>query len=171
MGNTKGENMINFIIYVVIGMIASWLFKLIAGVLELIMIFPFFGRSDEAFERSFQHKPKSFLTVLISKNIIIGLANATMIFMITANFLQMRGGNLWLYIVLSIIWSLFIISFNGAFRGIYFFTSTVTLSLYWLSFGSLAWIIVGFLTFVISVSYYFGKVKVIREQGLINDYI
>src|SRR5690606_20174589 len=100
-----------------------------------------------------------------------GLANAVMIFSITIYFLQRWGGNFWLYVILSCIWSIYIISINSAFPISTLFTSTGTLVLLWFGFGAYAWIITGVLTLLISLPYYFGRINTIQEQGNYERYI
>ncbi|WP_404331586.1 hypothetical protein [Mesobacillus maritimus] len=167
--------MLNFIYYVGIGIISGWLFKYVAAVIEAFFIFGFYGVltgfKGDNFDERVTLFPKKFVFSLVTKNVMIGTLNAIMIFIVTAYFLQETGANLWLYIGLSVIWSLFIQSYHNDFPLMFFMTSTVTLILYWVGFGILATITVPVIVLITSLAYYFGRVEVIMEsQGISNDY-
>jgi hypothetical protein len=159
---------LNFIYFLFTAAISGFIFKLVASLIELISTFGVFGvltgfkvnLIDEGFEKS----PKRTVFVLVGQRVIVGTLNAIMIFVVTAGFLQRTGANFWLYVALSIIWSLFIITYSEYFILISFLTSTVILILFWLGFGSWSYLIVAPLTFLVSLAYYMGRAGVITEE-------
>lgn len=165
------NSIISFVVYLFIATAASWIFKFIAGIIETIIVFPLLGSNSDKQLAKMESRPRFFFTVLTVKNVLIGLANSIMIFMVTATFLERTGENFWFYAVLSVIWSLFIISLNSAFPVMMFTTSTITLVLFWFGFGGVAWIATGLVALVVSLAYYYGKVHVILSQRSYDKYI
>lgn len=159
--------MLAFLGYVAIGGVAGWIFKWIAALVESIFVFGITGLLT-GFKKSIDERmelyPKRFFFVLLLKNVIVGSINATMIYIITFNYLFNVDGNYWLYVIASIFWSFLILGYTPAFTGMYFMTSTVSLILMWVGFSILAPLIIAPITFIISLAYYYGRINVILEE-------
>jgi hypothetical protein len=163
MGSIYGDNMIHFIYYVITGSLAAWIFKITAGIFESIVMSPFGLITGTLPERA-ERNPRLFFTVLAIKNTIISLANATMIYILTVYFLHRFSGNFWLYVIASLIWSLYIVTINAYFPLSTIISSTGTLALYWFGLGYLAWGITGIVALLVSLAYYYGKINALGQQ-------
>jgi hypothetical protein len=160
---------LSFIIYAVLGGIAGSVFLMVASILEVIFLFGLFGvlsGFNGSLTERVESAPKRFVFCLVTKNVITGTLNALMIFTITSEFLQRTGANLWLYIGLSIFWSLLIHGYTNSYHLMYFSTSTITLVLFWYGFGLLSMLFVAPLTLLLGIAYYFGRTSVILESEL-----
>jgi hypothetical protein len=155
--------MLTFFIYIVFGMFASWVFKIVAGLIETVSMASF-GLFSDNLERNIVKHPKKFFTVLIIKNAIIGSVNAYMILYVTAYILMNYDANYWLYVITSIIWSLSIMSYNGITPFVTLFTSTGNLVAIYLSFSYNSFIIFGVIAIVVSISYHFGRINTYKSQ-------
>jgi hypothetical protein len=142
---------------------AGWIFKFLAGLFETILLFPLFGFKPEHMEMVLEKRPRRFITVVILKNVIIGLANSIMIITICSRFVVEYEGNYWLYFSLGVLWSLFILSDKQAFNGVFFWPSTVNFILMWFGFGWISILVIGLLTFFISIAYYYGRIGALQQ--------
>jgi hypothetical protein len=160
-----------FIGFLIVGAISGWIFKLVAAIFESIIIFPLFGFRGQSLGNAFLTKPKRLITVVIFKNVIIGLVNSLMILTVCYRFVVEYEGNYWLYFSLGVLWSLFIITDKSAFSGVFFWPSTVNFVLMWFGFGLISIIVVGLLTFAISLAYYYGRIEMMRQMYQDDDVI
>lgn len=159
--------MLSFLLYAVIGGVAGWIFKWVASLVEIFFIF-FVTGILTGFKGSIEDRmglyPKRFFFVLILKNVVVGSVNALLIYIITFNYMLNVNGNYWLYVIVSIFGSFLILSYTSACRGIYFMTSTISLIVMWLGFSILAPLIIAPITFIISLTYYYGRINLILEE-------
>jgi hypothetical protein len=152
------------VMYLVAAGLASWIFKYAAALVELTFQFVILGiltGFKGSLEDRMYYFPKRFLVSSLAQTIVICTLNAMMIFVVTAYFIT---SGKWLFIALSIIWSLAIHTHIRIFTFVCFMTSTVTLILFWLGFGSWSYLIVAPLTYFISLAYYIGRIEVATEE-------
>lgn len=155
--------MVLFVVFLVSAFFLGWLFRFAAGIFESILIFPLFGLRKGGIERSFETKPKRFITAIIIKNVIIGLSHSIYVLAVIYYFVYTYDGNYWLYFSMGVMWSFYIISYNNAFVGIYFWTSVINYILMWFGFGQFSIPILGVLTLIVSLSYYYGRIGMFRQ--------
>ncbi|OAS19287.1 hypothetical protein [Paenibacillus oryzisoli] len=161
-----------FVGFVFTSAFLGYIFRMLAGLFEGIIIFPLFGFKEESFERAMTRKPKLFLTVVIIKNVIIGLSNSILVLIVCARFVNEFNGNYWIYFCLGLIWSFSILGYNSAFIGVFFWTSFINFILMWFGFGIVSIITVGLLTIFISIAYYYGRIGMYQEtQNEKENYI
>lgn len=155
--------MLLFIGYLIAAGISGYIFRFVAGLFEAVVILPIFGIKNSDISYALLEKPRRFITAIIFKNVIIGLANSIMILRISVKFVVDYNGNYWLYFVLGLFWSFLIIGYNEYFSGIFFFSSTVNFALMWFGFGIYSLLLIGFITFLVGIAYYFGRIGALQQ--------
>lgn len=155
--------MLTFILYLFIAAVISWIFKIVAAIIETISM-SMFGLFADKLEENILTKPKRFFTVLVVKNTFLGLLNSYIILYATVYIFINYNVTHWIYITFALIWSLYILRYSGMTPWIYFFTSTINLGLLFLGFGYLTMFIIGFLTIAVSLPYHFGRINTLISQ-------
>lgn len=160
--------MLTYLFYLFTAMFASWIFTFIASLVEMVFMFVTGLYSIDTASK-IQRRPKTFFSVLILKSSFLGLLNSYMILYVTIGFFLNYDINYWLYVITSVVWSLFILQYSGFNPWIYFFTSTVALVFLWLGFGLIAPIIIGLVSIVVGFAYHFGRINMYLEEYYLGD--
>lgn len=161
--------MLTFIIYIVIAMVASWIFKFVAGIIEVLSM-SFFGLFTDNIEKNIELKPRRFFTVLILKNAIISLLNAFVIMWVTGYMILNYDVNYWLYVIASLIWSLNILTYLSITPMVAFLTCTGTMLCLIFGLGWIGVIILCTLTIIGSLAYHYGRINMYQQQFSQNHF-
>jgi len=153
-----------FVGFLIAAFIAGYIFRLAAALLETLIVMPWIISKSGNIERAMEQRPKTFITAVLLKNVIIGLANSVMILYITVYFVDVYDGNQWLYFSVGVIWSLFIITDQQSFTLVFLWTSTINFILLWFGFGWLGLILVGLITFLVSIAFYYGRIGTLQQM-------
>jgi hypothetical protein len=159
----------DIILYIISAMLIAFIFKFSIGLITSAIAFLFMailGFKEKKIEFFLEKYPKIFITYNVILNVVIGVFYYAIILNITISFIS-KGGNHLVYMILSIIWGISILSGATGFAGILFLTCPVSLIFDYVGIGG----IVGFLwiaVIIASLAYYYGRVDAIKERMIIT---
>jgi hypothetical protein len=155
----------DIILYIISAMIIAFIFKFSIGLITSAIAFLFMailGFKEKKIELVLEKYPKIFITYSVLLNVLIGIFYYAIILTVTISFIS-KGGNHLVYMILSLIWGISILTGATGFFGILFLTCPISLIFDYLGIGN----IVGFLwiaVIIASLAYYYGRVDIIKEQ-------
>jgi hypothetical protein len=154
-----------FIFYLIGAGVVSWIFSLLAGLLEMGYMFLMFGK-DFKVEETLLKKPKRFAVSFNIKNYIFGTAYSLTIITFTHGYLEANPElNYWLYAGLSITWSLGIVLKHLVFPLQFLVYSTLNVIAYWIGIYIFFPFFVNIIVLVVSLAYYLGSANRVQEES------
>lgn len=159
--------MLIYLFYLCIAIFVSFVYKIAISLILrlpkhlLLVILKTRGKDFITF---FNEYPRWHILYGIINYSITGAIYSIIIFIITINFYLGYGGNIWFYIIASVLWSITIINGVMCFHWTILAPCTVGLILAWLGFSIFGPIIMWTLTIIVSAAYYFGRADAVKKQ-------
>lgn len=156
----------NIVLYIFIGMVFAFFFKLIVGLVSGGIAFLFMsllGFKDRKIDLLIIKHPKLFFGYGVLLNTTIGVVYSIFIALITLYFI-INGGNRWVLMGLSIIWGFSLLRGAEAYHGVLLTSCLGGLIAFYIGLGIFGSALVWFIVATISLAYYFGRIDVVRQQ-------
>lgn len=163
--------MLNLILYLIVASILAGVFKLLVGLLTMVIAVPLLallGARGMELDQLFAKHPKKFITYGVLLNATIGVLYALVILTVTAYWITERGASLRLYQGFSVLWGATLITRAESYHGTLFWSCVGTIGLVYLTFGYYAPFIAWICVVIASAMYYYGRIDMLRQQHDLN---
>lgn len=147
--------MLTYLLYFFIAGVAATIFKYVFG---FLLGLPSLGIMA-LLKYDTESHPKLFVTIGILNHAVIAMVYSFVIFITTFNYADRYGGDMWFYIIASVLWALTLSADINNFYIISLVTCVGGLILAWLGFSYLGPIILGIISIIIGLVYHLGRVN------------